>query len=137
MTDIVREIHLFITIAKIDAALQADRLALQRLPQEIAAIDKSVADLDAAEKKAHEELEAMKLKRRDVEKKLREHEEHLKKSRGQTSMVKTNEEYTALLKEISNLEKAVSDEEETLLILMDGIETAEKDTAAKAAAFQA
>jgi predicted nucleic acid-binding Zn-ribbon protein len=136
MTDIVREIHLFIRIAKIDAALAADRLALQRLPQEIAAIDKSLADLDAAEKKAHDELEAMKLKRRDVEKKLREHEEHLKKSRGQTSMVKTNEEYTALLKEISNLEKAVSDEEETLLILMDGIEMAEKDTAAKAAAFE-
>jgi predicted nucleic acid-binding Zn-ribbon protein len=136
MTDIIRDIHLFITIAKIDAALGADRLALQRLPQEIAAIDKSVTELDAAEQKAHDEMEEMKKRRRDVEKKLREHEDHLKKSRGQTSMVKTNEEYTALLKEISNLEKAVSDEEETLLILMDGIETAEKDTAAKAAAIK-
>ena len=132
MSDLTRDIHLFISIAKIDAALVADRHALTRLPQEIAAIEKAVADLDAAEKKAHDDLEAMKLKRRDVERKLREHEDHLNKSRGQVSLVKTNEEYTARLKEIANLEKAISDEEETLLILMDGIETAEKDTKAHA-----
>ncbi len=137
MSDLTRDIHLFISIAKIDAALVADRHALVRLPQEIAAVDKALADLDAAEKKAHDDLEAMKLKRRDVERKLREHEEHLNKSRGQVSLVKTNEEYTARLKEIANLEKAISDEEETLLILMDGIETAEKETAAKAAEFKA
>jgi len=132
MTDITRDIHLFITIARIEAALAANRMALQRLPQEIAAIDKAVADIDAVEKKAHDDLEAMKVKRRDVERKLREHEDHLKKSRGQQSLVKTNEEYTAMLKEISNLETAISDEEETLLILMDGIESAEKSTAAHA-----
>jgi len=136
MSDITRDIHLFISMAKIEAALAADRALLQRLPQEIAAIDKAIADIDAVEKKAHDDLEEMKKKRRDVEKKLREHEDHLKKSRGQQSLVKTNEEYTAMLKEISNLEIAVSDEEETLLILMDGIETSERDTAAKAAVFK-
>jgi len=136
MSDITRDIHLFISMAKIEAVLAADRALLQRLPQEIAVIDKAVADIDAVEKKAHDDLEEMKQKRRDVEKKLREHEDHLKKSRGQQSLVKTNEEYTAMLKEISNLEIAVSDEEETLLILMDGIESAERDTAAKAAEFK-
>jgi predicted nucleic acid-binding Zn-ribbon protein len=137
MSELTRDIHLFISIAKIDAALMADRMALQRLPQEIAAIDKKVADIDAAEKKAHDDLEDMKKKRREVERKLREHEEHLNKSRGQQSLVKTNEEYTARLKEIANLEKVISDEEETLLILMDGIETAEKETTVHAAALKA
>src|SRR5712675_1342834 len=136
MADITRDIHLFISIARIEAALAADRVMLQRLPQEIGAIDKAVADIDAAEKKAHDDLEEMRKKRRDVEKKLREHEDHLKKSRGQQSLVKTNEEYTAMLKEISNMETAISEEEEQLLILMDGIESAEKDTAAKAAVFR-
>ena len=136
MTDITRDIHLFITIARIEAALAANRMALQRLPQEIAAIDKAVGDIDATEKKAHDDLEAMRVKRREVERKLREHEDHLKKSRGQQSLVKTNEEYTAMLKEISNLEAAVSDEEETLLILMDGIESAEKSTAAHASTLK-
>jgi predicted nucleic acid-binding Zn-ribbon protein len=137
MTDITRDIHLFIAIARIEATMAADRQALQRLPQEIAAIDKKVADIDAAEKKAHDDLESMKVKRRDVEKKLREHEDHLKKSRGQQSLVKTNEEYTAMLKEISNLETSISDEEEQLLILMDGIESAEKSTATRAEVLKA
>jgi len=137
MADIVRDIHLFVSIAKIEATLASDRLSLQRLPQEIAAIDRAVGDLDTAEKKAHDDLEEMKKKRRDVERKLREHEEHLNKSRGQQSLVKTNEEYTAMLKEISNLEQAISDEEETLLILMDGIEAAEKSTVSHAQALSA
>jgi uncharacterized protein len=137
MTDITRDIHLFISIARIEAELAADRMALQKLPQDIAAIDKTVAGIDEAERKAHDDLEEMRKRRRDVEKKLREHEDHLKKSRGQQSLVKTNEEYTAMLKEISNLETTISTEEEQLLILMDGIETAEKETAARAEVLQA
>jgi predicted nucleic acid-binding Zn-ribbon protein len=136
MTDLTRDIHLFVSIARIEATLAAHRSMLQRLPQEIAAVDKAVAGIDAAEKKAHDELEEMKKSRRDVEKKLREHEDHLKKSRGQTSLVKTNEEYTAMLKEISNLEATISQEEERLLILMDRIETAEKTTAERAATLK-
>jgi len=137
MSDLTRDIHLFISLARMEAALAAGRLTLQRLPQEIATIDKVVTDLDTVEKKAHDDLEEMKKKRRDVERTLREHEEHLKKSRGQQSLVKTNEEYTAMLKEISNLEAAISDDEEKLLILMDGIETAEKSTAARASTLKA
>jgi len=129
MTDIIRDIHLFVSIARIDATLAADRLALQRLPQEIAAIDRAIAEIDAAEKRAHDNLENMKARRREVERMLREHEEHLKKSRGQQPLIKKNEEYTALLKEISNLENSISEDEEKLLVLMDEIEGAEKSTA--------
>jgi predicted nucleic acid-binding Zn-ribbon protein len=132
MTDLTRDIHLFATVARIEASLAAHRLSLQRLPQEIAAIDKAIAAIDAAEKKAHDDLEEMKKQRRDVERKLREHEDHLKKIRGQQSLIKTNEEYTAMLKEVSNLETTISQEEEQLLILMDNIEGAEKTTAEQA-----
>ena len=132
MTDLTRDIHLFISVARIEATLAAHRGTLQRLPQEIAAIDKAIAGIDAAEKKAHDDLEEMRKTRREVERKLREHEDHLKKSRGQTSLVKTNEEYTAMLKEISNLEATISHEEEQLLILMDHIEAAEKSAAVHA-----
>lgn len=132
MTDLTRDIHLFVSVARIEAALAVNRAALQKLPQVIAAIDKAVTDIDATEKKAHDDLEDMKKKRRDVEKTLREHEDHLKKSRGQQSLVKTNVEYTAMLKEISNLEATISQEEEQLLMLMDSVETAELLTTTQA-----
>ncbi len=129
MTDLRRDIHLFVTVARIEAALHAHKLALQKLPVDIAALDKALADLDAREKATQESLEGLAKKRRDTEKTLREHEDHLKKSKGQQSLVKTNEEYTAMLKEISNLERQIGDEEETLLVLMDDIETAKTDAA--------
>lgn len=137
MADLARDIHLFASVARIEATLASHRMALQRLPQEIAVIDAAVATIDAAEKKSHDDLEDMKKLRRDVERKLREHEDHLKKVRGQQSLIKTNEEYTAMLKEVSNLESNISQEEEQLLILMDQIETAEKTTAERAEKFKA
>ena len=137
MTDLTRDIHLFATVARIEATLAAHRHSLARLPQEIAVIDKAVAALDAEDKKAHDELEDMRKQRRDVERKLREHEEHLRKSRGQMPLIKKNEEYTAMLKEISNLEATISQEEERLLILMDQIEGAEKSAAVRAERFKA
>jgi hypothetical protein len=136
MTDLTRDIYLFVSIARIEATLASHRLVLQRLPQEIAAIDRAVVELDAAEKKSHDDLEEMKKSRRDVERKLREHEDHLKKSRGQTSMVKTNEEYTAMLKEIANLEAVISQQEEQILILMDRIEAVEKTATERAATLK-
>lgn len=136
MADITRDIHLFATVARIEATLASHRHALQRLPQEIAVIDKAIATLDASEKKAHDDLEDMKKKRRDIERKLREHEDHLKKIRGQQSLIKTNEEYTAMLKEVSTLESTISTEEEELLVLMDHIETSEKTTVERAGAIK-
>jgi predicted nucleic acid-binding Zn-ribbon protein len=132
MADLTRDIHLFVSVARIEAALSTHRSALQRLPQEVAVIDQALAGIDAAEKKAHDELEEMKKKRRDVERSLREHEDHLRKCRGQMPLIKKNEEYTAMMKEIATLEGTIAQEEEQLLILMDSMEGAEKATAVRA-----
>ncbi len=129
MTDFRRDIHLFVSVARIEASLYANKMALQKIPTEIATIDKALADLEARDKALQAALEDLAKKRRDTEKSLREHEEHLKKSKGQQSLVKTNEEYTAMLKEIANLEKRIDEEEEQLLILMDRIETTQKEAA--------
>jgi len=129
MNDIRRDIHLFVSVARIEASLHAHKLALQKIPAEIATVDKAIAELEAKEKAVQASLEQLTAQRRNTEKNLREHEDHLKKSKGQTSLVKTNEEYTAMLKEIANLEQRISDEEEQLLILMDRIEAAQHDVA--------
>jgi predicted nucleic acid-binding Zn-ribbon protein len=129
MTDFRRDISLFVSVARIEASLYAHKLALQKLPTDIAAVDRALADIESRDKRLHDSLENLSKSRRNVEKSLREHEDHLKKSRGQQSLVKTNEEYTAMLKEIANLERQIDDEEEQLLVLMDQIEAAQKETA--------
>ena len=129
MIDLRRDISLFISVARIEASLHAHKGALQRLPQEIAAVDRALADLDAKDKAVHDALEEAGKKRREAERHLREHEDHLKKCRSQQSLVKTNEEYTAMLKEISNLEKAIADDEEQILTLMDRLDNLTNETA--------
>jgi len=129
MNDIRRDIHLFVSVARIEASLHAHKLALQKIPAEIATVDKAIVELEAKEKAVQASLEQLAVERRTTEKNLREHEEHLKKSKGQTSLVKTNEEYTAILKEIANLERQIGDEEEKLLLLMDRVDAAQRDVA--------
>jgi predicted nucleic acid-binding Zn-ribbon protein len=129
MTDPRHDIVLLVSVARIEASLYAHKMTLQKLPTDIATIDKALADLEARDKALQATLEDLAKKRRDTEKSLREHEEHLKKSKGQQSLVKTNEEYTAMLKEISNLESQIGEEEEQLLLLMDRIETAQAEAA--------
>jgi predicted nucleic acid-binding Zn-ribbon protein len=136
MTDLRRDISLFVSVARIEATLHANRVALQKLPQDIAAIDRALAALEAKEKASRAALEEMQKRRRDVERLLREHEDHLRKCRAQQSLVKTNEEYTAMLKEIAQLEQSISNDEEQVLILMDQLEQAQRDVAAANEAFQ-
>lgn len=133
MTDPRRDISLFVSVARIEATLHAHRIELQRIPGEVAAIDRALADLEAREKAAHAALDDMVKRRRDAERKLREHEDHLKKIRGQQSMIKNNDEYVAMLKEVATLEKSIAGEEEVILVLMDEIEAAQKALAASEA----
>ncbi|MDH4038898.1 MAG: C4-type zinc ribbon domain-containing protein [Candidatus Krumholzibacteria bacterium] len=136
MNDLRRDISLFVSVARIEASLHSDRLALQRIPTEIETIDRALAGLEAREKAARARLDGLLVARRDTEKRLHEHEDHLKKCKSQQSLVKTNDEYTAMIKEIANLEKAIGDDEEKILVLMDEIEAAEKETAAAHEALQ-
>src|SRR3989337_2802812 len=56
--------------------------------------------------------------RRDLEGRLRDAEEKVRKLKGRIPEIKTNKEYQALLKEIELAGKETSDFEETILILM-------------------
>jgi uncharacterized protein len=128
MTDLRRDISLFVSVARIEASLHTDRLELQRIPTEIETIDRALAGFEAREAKARARLEELTKSRRDTERRMREHEDHLKKCRAQQSLVKTNDEYTAMIKEIANLEKAIGEDEEKILVLMDEIEVVQKET---------
>jgi predicted nucleic acid-binding Zn-ribbon protein len=136
MDDLRRDISLFVSVARIEAALHNDRLALQKIPNEIETIDRALTGLEKREKDAQARLESLTKERRDTERRMREHEDHLKKCRAQQSLVKTNEEYTAMLKEIAGLEKDIDAEEEKILVLMDAMEAAQEETAAAAEALK-
>jgi len=71
---------------------------------------------------AKERLEVAERTRRDKEAELQDTEALKQKFQGRTSVVKTNEEYSALLREIEGAERKISQVEEEILLSMETIE---------------
>jgi predicted nucleic acid-binding Zn-ribbon protein len=98
--------------------------AKARLPEEIADREvKAQAARDAVEA-AREQLADFEKKQRARETELQDCEAQRSKFQGQTALVKTNEEYTALLREIDGMSERVSALEEGILLGMEAIDEA-------------
>lgn len=119
MTDAKREIHLLITIAKIDVELNDCRTEASQLPEKIEKAERDIKAIEKSVVEAEAHLEAMKKEKRLLEQKVQDSGEKLKKFKVQLMEVKKNEEYQAMLHEIAHMEKTIDENEERLLMIMD------------------
>ncbi|MDH3217561.1 MAG: C4-type zinc ribbon domain-containing protein [Candidatus Krumholzibacteria bacterium] len=127
MADIRRELHVLISIAKLDHSLNEARVELGRLPVRVESVRKSLREIENREADSKSRLDDMAKQRRILEQQLEDNEEKLKKYKVQLMEVKTNKEYTAMLHEIDHLEKDTEAKEERLLILMDQLDGESND----------
>ncbi len=127
MSDLRRELHLLISIAKLDASIAEFQNELNMLPSRIDKVEGSIAEKKKSEKDALNHFDAMRKERRNLEQSLEDNGELIKKYRTQLMSVKTNKEYEAMLKEITTLETDIDEKEEKLLILMDEIEAQQNE----------
>jgi predicted nucleic acid-binding Zn-ribbon protein len=127
MTDLRREVHLLISIARLDASISKYRIELGALPAQIERVARSIRKQESNEKQAVEHFEEMKKERRQLEQSLEDEGVLIQKYKTQLMSIKTNKEYQAMSKEIDTLTKDIDDKEEKLLILMDEIENQEKE----------
>ena len=96
----------------------------RRLPDEIAAAEGLVQQARDAVAAARLRVEDAEKERRAREVQLLEFETQRGKFQGQTALVKTNEEYTALLREIDGMTQRISETEEAILLGMEAIDEA-------------
>jgi predicted nucleic acid-binding Zn-ribbon protein len=109
--------------------LEACDQAIHTLERQRAQIPESLAVVDAKRQAAREAvaaeehaLEEAERQRRDKEAELQDCEAQRDRFQSQTSMVKTNEEYTALLHEIEQVTERVGRVEEEILTAMEAAE---------------
>jgi predicted nucleic acid-binding Zn-ribbon protein len=121
--------------------LEDDRLrelesALQRIPQELKALDQRLADDGRALDAQLQRIKQLQLERRGNEKEMAAQAEQEKRFQGQLFLVKTNQEYQALLHEIEGVRQTRSQIETRVLESMDEEEklASGKATLEKAAA---
>jgi uncharacterized protein len=115
-------------------ALQAADREMERLNQEIAllprrvaAIENKLAETRAQVEKAKAAIAATQKDRKKLDTEIQDHQQKISKYRDQSLAVKTNEQYKALLQEITFAEQAIRGCEDKILEGMLAIETHEKN----------
>lgn len=121
------DLEKLIELEKVDR--EANRLSeeVAGLPKRVAIIEEKLAEHKAAVEKAKAGIKHNEASRRQLEADIKGFQEKIAKYRSQSSSVKTNEEYRALMHEVEFAEKQISGCEDKILELMLGLEAAEKD----------
>lgn len=126
MEDIRHDLHILVTMAKIDASLSRSKSELETIPEKKRDTEKKIVEIETTQKNSNERLTAMQKQHRAIEVGLEDNAELIKTKKTKLMGVKTNKEYSALLKEIELVENDIDTKEEKLLLLMDEIEEQKK-----------
>jgi predicted nucleic acid-binding Zn-ribbon protein len=127
-------------LQQLDIDIRNTSVLLDDIPHQIEEIDQKSKESLQIVQNAKESLSENQKKRRDLESKLLDTKENIAKFKRQLNEVKTNKEYTALLKEIDDTNTKIDSLEELIITEMlsaDDIETGIKAASKKADEIQA
>jgi len=111
-----------IELQQLDNALRDYQRRIDRLPQELATLQKQQDEKKAEIKMLEEKIRNGELQRRQLELEEKRYRESLSKLRSQQLLTRRNEEYLALENALAATERAISENEDQQLILLDQIE---------------
>ena len=104
-----------IRLQEIDSEVRKAGLFLESIPPLIEDIDRKIAESSAIAAAAKDKMAHSQKKRREIEADLKDIKAQIGKYKRQTNEVKTNKEYSALLKEIEEAERRVDSLEESFI----------------------
>jgi predicted nucleic acid-binding Zn-ribbon protein len=120
------DLERLIELEKVDREVARLSDEVAALPKRVASIEEKLAEHKAAVEKAKAQIKSNEAGRRQLEADIKGLQEKIAKYRSQSSSVKTNEEYRALMHEVEFAEKQISGCEDKILELMISLESEEK-----------
>jgi uncharacterized protein len=120
------DLERLIELEKVDREIARLTDEIAALPRRVAAIEAKLADHKAAVEKAKADIKNNESTRRKLEADIQGFQQKIVKYREQSSSVKTNDEYRALMHEVEFTEKQISGCEDKILELMISLEGQEK-----------
>ena len=120
------DLEKLIELEKVDREIARLSDEVAALPKRVAAIEEHLADDKAAVEKVKAAIKSNEASRRKLEQEIQGFQQKISKYRDQSSSVKTNDEYRALMHEIQFAEKEISGFEDKILELMIALESEEK-----------
>jgi predicted nucleic acid-binding Zn-ribbon protein len=122
------KISLLIQLQAFDNRMEHIRVRKEQGPLRIQELKDVLDAAEAGYQQDFEELEHLKKERRRVEQDIQDLENKIEKSMVKLSHIKSNKEYTAVLKEIDDLKKTKFITEDKVIQAMEEIEEMEKKT---------
>jgi predicted nucleic acid-binding Zn-ribbon protein len=110
-----------------DNKIKEINIKKKEAPLKLKDLKRALDEMEMVLKGKKDRLESIKKDRRTIEQGIQDLESRMEKSRIKLNNIKSNKEYTAVLKEIEDQEKEKSLNEDSLLQLMDEIEVLEKN----------
>ena len=118
------QLNLLIHLQEIDGVIRARREEKRKLPELLAELERKNEANKAELDRVREALDAAQKGKRERDRDLEEGGQKVEKLKSRTPDIKTNKEYTALLKEIETVEQENKAIEEDILKLMEKIDAA-------------
>lgn len=122
----LQDLEQLIQLQGLDGEIALLEGAIAAIPHQIRTMEQQLAQAKAALDSATAEVDRLQKLRRQKERDLDEAGKELKKRQGRLFEIKTNQEYTATLKEVEGLKQKISTLEEEILIGLDEIDSAVK-----------
>ena len=116
-----------IKLQQLDIDIRNTSVLLQDIPRQIEEIEQESKDSLQIVQNAKDNLAENQKRRRDLESELQDTKENIAKFKRQLNEVKTNKEYTALLKEIDETTARIDSLEEQIITEMLSADDIEKD----------
>lgn len=120
------DLERLIQLQGLDAEIAVLDSAAATIPGQIRTMEQQLVQAKAVLDAAAAEAEKLQKLRRQKERDLEEAGRELKKRQGRLYEIKTNQEYTATLKEVEGLKQKISTLEEEVLVCLDDIDSAGK-----------
>ncbi len=120
------DLERLIELEKVDREVARLTDEIAALPKRVATIEAKLAEHKAAVEKAKTQIKNNEASRRQLDADIKGFQEKIAKYRSQSSSVKTNDEYRALMHEVEFSEKQISACEDKILELMISLENDEK-----------
>ena len=121
------DLEKLIALQEADREIERLNQEIALLPRRVAAIESKLADTRARIEKAKAAIAAAQKDRKKLDTEIQDHQQKISKYRDQSLAVKTNEQYKALLQEITFAEQAIRACEDKILDGMLAVETQEKN----------
>lgn len=122
----LEELERLVELQRFDSEIAEIEAAVSAIPRQIRTMEEEMQKAQEALEAVTAETDRMQKLRRQKERDLEEANGELRKRQGRLYGIKTNQEYSAVLKEIEGLKEKISNLEEEILVLLDQIEVAVK-----------